>query len=238
MPSTMTLAQLRTASKQRADMVNSTFVEDSEWDSYINQSIYELYDLLVQKYGDDYYVADPFYVTTDGTNHLFDLPDDFYKVLCVSIQLQGSNNSDPNGWTVLKPFNIQEKDQYILPNIQTFYGVTNMRYRIRGNKLWLNPLPAGGQRVQVLYVPRFEELTSDDETFDGISGWTEYVIVDAAIKALEKEESDTMALENRKAGLKARIESAAENRDAGNPATVTDSRANDVGFPFGYGGWG
>jgi len=48
---------IRTAAKQRADLVASQFVTDPEWNSNINASLQELFDMLVQKFGNDYYVA-------------------------------------------------------------------------------------------------------------------------------------------------------------------------------------
>ena len=64
------------------------------------------------------------------------------------------------------------------------------------------------------------------------------MIVDAAIKALIKEESDTSALERDKAAITARIESAAENRDAAKPQRVADVQSSSWtdGGPYG-GGW-
>jgi hypothetical protein len=72
----------------------------------------------------------------------------------------------------------------------------------------------------VWYVPKLTTLSADGDTVDGISGWTEYIIVDACIKALAKQESDVTVFALQKAELIKRIENAAENRDAGNPATV------------------
>jgi hypothetical protein len=76
---------------------------------------------------------------------------------------------------------------------------------------------------------------------DGVSGWLEYVITDAAIKAMQKEESDVSVLMAQKAALVARIIAAAENRDAGNPATVADVQFTSGAWPynagFGGGGW-
>jgi len=233
----MTLLQLRTAAQQRADMVNSEFVSDSEWNSYINQSYYELYDLLVQKYGNDYYVADPHTFTTDGVNDSYALPSDFYKLLGVDLQLGISQDS----WVTLKPFNFAERNRYAVPNLQSFYGLTNMRYRLRGMlKLWLTPFPAGGQNLRLWYVPRLTELSDDTSEADGVSGWTEYIICDAAMKALQKEESDVSVLMAEKQALIARIEAAAENRDPGSPQTVADTQtASDMdGWPGGGGGWG
>jgi hypothetical protein len=64
----LTLLQIRDLCKQESDMVNSSFLSDAEWNSYINQSYYELYDLLVQKYGNDYFVQTPYTFITDGVS--------------------------------------------------------------------------------------------------------------------------------------------------------------------------
>lgn len=246
MSTTMTLLELRTAAKQRSDMVNSLFVSDAEWNSYINQSYFELYDLLVQKYGNDYYVAAPLKIPMDGTSLTYALPDGvlysgaapFYKLLGVDLLLAG-NASGNNGAVTLKQFNFAERNRYAVPNFQSFYGVTNLRFRLQGNNIWFTPVPQGGQTVQLWYVPRMTTLVNDTDTADGVSGWTEYIIVDAAIKAMQKEESDVTVLFAQKQALVARIEAAAENRNAGSPATVADSRGASEGTSdgSGFGGW-
>lgn len=60
--------------------------------------------------------------------------------------------------------------------------------------------------------------------FDGVSGWEEYAIVDAAIKALVKEESSATELAVAKAGLLTRITEEASARDIGSPPMVSDVR--------------
>jgi hypothetical protein len=215
----MTLLELRTAVRQRADMVNSTFVTDSELTSYVQQSAFELYDVLIQKYGDAYFVkAPPATVTTDGVNETFSLPGDFYKLLGVDLQTNGS----PSGWLTLRQFQMAERNRNWRPNAAAVVGFTSLRYRLHGSNLWLTPLPAAGQSLRVWYVPRLATFTGDTDTFDGISGWTEYVIVDAAIKCMIKEESDPSGFMAQKAGLLRRIEEAANNRDEGAPPTVSD----------------
>jgi hypothetical protein len=72
----------------------------------------------------------------------------------------------------------------------------------------------------------------DSTMIDGISGWEEYVIIDAAIKANIKNEEDTAPLERQKTLMKMRIESMAEGRDAGQAQHVSDARAVNG---FGYG---
>lgn len=239
-PTTMRLSDLRTATRQRADMVNSQFVTDDELNSYINQSYFELYDILVQKYGDDYFVTDPVSFTTNGSSQFYDLPNGtnfsgaqaFYKLLGVDLGLSNTQDS----FVTIRPFTFGERNRYAVPNFQSFYGVTNLRYRLKGNQLWLTPIPSQGQQMRIWYIPRLNQLVNDTDLADGISGWTEYIICDAAIKCLQKEESDVSVVAAQKMALIARIEAAAENRDAGNPARVVDVQEGDLWWPTGNGG--
>ena len=250
MSTTMTLSELRTAVRQRADMVNSQFVSDAELNSYINQSYFELYDLLIQKYGDNYYVAPPVVFSTDGQTMQYPLPDGvltfvngttresgyvapaFYKLLGVDLQLANQYQS----FVTIRPFMFSDRNRYAVPNFQSFYGVTNLRYRLNGNNIWLTQIPAAGQNIQIWYAPRLSTLTNDSDVCDGISGWTEYIICDGAIKCLQKEESDVSVLFAQKGALIQRIEAAGENRDAANPAVVSDGQWSDLWWPTGNGG--
>jgi hypothetical protein len=241
MATTMTLAQLMTAVRQRADMApsgyspslsaTSYFVTDPELISYINQSAFELYDILIQKFGDDYFVADPYAISIVAGTDKYALPSDFYKLLGVDAALSGGT------YIALKPFNFSERNRFSALR-PTTVGVQTLRYRLNGNKVWFTPMPTAGMSAQLWYVPRFTPLALLTDTLEGVSGWTEYVIVDAAIKCLQKEESDVQVLLLQKAALEKRIESAAENRDAGSPATVADTQAMDYdGFDMDGSSW-
>jgi len=321
----MTLPELRLATRQRADMVNSQFVSDQEFNSYINASYFELYDLLVQKYGNDYYMKE-YKFSLQGNVSRYDLPEDFFKLLGVDLEI----SSGPDGYVSLRPFSLAERNRYSTANVQTWIGVTNLRYRLSANKLWFTPSPQTGQQIRIWYVPRLRALVDpvtltvaqqpvsgdllvigsssinlhaqiaaapaltasniaaainalgidvtaeavgvtitltsnattpiglslyngttvgvdtrfqlsatsvqgDSITADGVSGWLEYVITDAAIKAGQKEESDTTTLQYQKQALIKRIEAAAENRDAGSPATIADVQWTNGTWPFGNG---
>lgn len=231
MATTVTLTQLITAVRQRSDMVNSQFVTDSELTDYINRSYAELYDLIVQKYGDNYYVQTPYSFTTDGTSFQYALPSDFYKLLGVDLGLSNTTDS----FVSVAKFEFGDRNRYAVPNFQSFYGVTNLRYRINGNNIWFTPTPSQGQTIRIWYVPKITYLVAGGDTLDGISGWEEYVIIDAAIKAMQKEESDCSVLIGQKMGIIQRIEAAAENRDAGKPPKVVDNQYNDFWWPTGSG---
>lgn len=205
-----TLAELRTAVRERADMVASQFVTDAELNRWINSSAAELYDLLVQKYGADYFVTLPAPSYVIETSGQVVLPSEFYKLLGVDLKAGGE-------WRAVQRFAFGERNRQ-----------TEIRYRLRGPTLWFAPAEsAAGQTVRVWYVPKPTEMTGDTMYVEGISGWEEYVVVDCAIKALAKEESDPSVFMAQKAALIQRIEAAAENRDAGLPARVADVTRRD-----------
>lgn len=225
----MSLGQLRLTAQQRADRVGSPFVTVPEWNTYINQSYFELYDMLVQAYGNEYFVAAPYQFTTDGSVG-YDLPSDFYKLLGVDLNVNSANNA----WVTITKFNFIDRNRYVYPqNNVNALGVPGLRYRMLGSQISFIPQPSSGQVLQLWYIPRMSQLLQDTDMCDGVSGWTEYIIVDAAIKALQKEESDVSVLMAQKQALIDRIQAAAENRDAGEPDTISDTRRNND--PFGYG---
>jgi hypothetical protein len=237
----MSLAQIRLLAQQKADRENSNFVTLPEWNAYINQSAFELYDLLTTTF-EDYYVASPYIFTSDGSTQLYDLPSDFYKLMGVDCGLALGNN----GWITLKKFNFIQRNRYIFPQISsTFLGVYNLQYRLVGNKIEFIPTPSSGQYLRVWYIPRMTQLLADTDILDGVSGWTEYVVVDAAIKALQKEESDTSVLMAQKMALLKRIEETAMNRDVGQPDTISNVRTwgerwgayGGPGFDGSFGGY-
>lgn len=234
--------------QQRADRVNSNFVTLTEWNSYINQSLFELYDLLITAYGEEYFAAPFLSFSTNGTDQFYALPNGsnyngapaFYKLLGVDLGL--NNSSAPNnGWVTVKKFNLIDRNDFFYPNTNSSqYGVFNMRYRLYGDKIEFIPTPSASQNMRLIYIPRMTMLLQDtDTTTSGVSGWIEYVITDAAIKALQKEESDVSVLMAQKAALLKRIEAASMNRDAGQPDTISDTR-NATGYWGGgnSGGWG
>ena len=254
----MSLSQIRLAAQQRADRVNSQFVTKAEWNQYINQAMFELYDLLITVY-EDYFVAQPIQFNTNGSSINYPLPNGqltfengldvtqsfvappFYKLMRVDLAVQNANN----GYVTMKKFNFVDGNDYVFPNsASTIYGVFNCRYRVLGNNIQFIPTPSANQGIRLWYMPRLTMLLQDtDTTAMGISGWIEYVIVRAAKYALDKEESDTTILTQEILFLKGRIEETADNRDAGQPDTISNTRGvtggfGNGGFPGGYGSIG
>lgn len=234
----MTLGQIRLAAQQRADRVNSNFVTKPEWTSYINQSLYELYDLLITVY-EDYFIAPPIQFVSDGVTYQYPLPNGvisfmnannpsqtvipqpFYKLLGCDLAL----NNAAGAFVTINKFNFIDRNRFVYPNTaSTIYGVFNLQYRVMGNNIQFIPTPSAGQAIRLWFIPRLTELLQDtDTTTSGISGWIEYVIVKAAFYALTKEESDTTSLVLQLGALQKRIEETASNRDAGIPDKISDT---------------
>lgn len=328
-PGIVTLGSLRVQAQERADQLNSTFLSPSEWNRNIMGSYKELYDHLISAYGTDYYATVPLYFATNGTSSFYPLPDGsttflsgvtglsvtppaFYKLLGVDLFLSGMTPVNSTGAAVtVRRFNFNERNRYAVPNFQSFYGITNIRMRLHGNNLWVTPIAAAGQYIQIWQVPRPADIQpevicnvtsgnaivscsdtsnlsngmqiqapgalsmfpagttlstivtntsfvasnvptssgattlirawADSTTIDGVSGWEEYIIVDAALKAMGKEESDVSLLAQQKMAMIKRLADMAENRDAGNPATVSDVQNYGNGLDYngngnGYGG--
>lgn len=228
-----TLGAVRLAAKQRADMITSDFVDTQEWNDYINHSYAELYDILVQIYADDYFMATPYIFQTDGRSPgFYPVPSDLYKLMGIDLGLgtQTPGDQGPNGWLTLKKFAFISRNRYVFGNTPiSFSGLLGLRYRLEGQNIEFIPQPAANQTVRLRYIPRPVTLLADSDILDGISGWDEYVIVDAAIKAMQKEESDVSVLMAQKMALLKRIEAAASNRDAGEPECASDVRGIDGG---------
>lgn len=160
----------------------------------------------------------------------------FYKMAGVDLAV---NTSTVNpAWVTLNKFNFIDRNKYVYPNsTSTIYGVYNQAYRIMGQQIDFIPVPAGNQTVRLWYAPRLPAMLKDsDLTTLGFSGWLRYPIVRAAKYALDKEEgADTSKLDSELLFLKTRIEQMSQNRDAGMPDTISETRRDGV---YGGTGWG
>ena len=254
-PSEMSLYELRLRSQQCADRVDSSFVSTSEWNFMIRMAAYELYDILITSYEDWFATAQAF-LPTNGTTFQYPIPDGvtnylggtfgvlsgapapaLYKLAGIDLNVNTSAIT-PSRVTLLK-FDFIKRNQYVYPNsTSTIYGVYNMRYRLMGNLLNIIPTPAGNQTLVLWYSPKLPQLLLDtDLTIIGVSGWLRYVVVRAAKYALDKEGgmADTSQMDAEILFLKQRIQEAAQNRDAGIPDTISETRIDPA---YGGTGWG
>ncbi len=264
-PGQISLGYLRYQARLRADQLKSNFVTVDEWNIMINQSKLELYDLLITKFGEDYFFAPPLIMTSsslqayalpDGTNYLqtngFPDPNGTpapacYKVYGMDLNSYGAALNNPQGWRSMSRFNWADRNKYNFllgaasNNVAGQY--CQFQYREMGTNVYILPINSG-QYFRLWYVPLDKDLLQDTDMLSfSYSGWYEYVVLDVAAKALAKQEFYDQAAElmSRKEAISLRIETTAANRDVGQPNTATNSRATlgDPNFGGGDGyGWG
>lgn len=211
----ISLLELRTQSRQMADMSDSTFVTNSELNNYINFAIAELHDLLVDTYGSDYFLSSVIGNTVANQTD-YALPEDFYKVRGVDIQINNSN------WSSVDNFNFNERNRSSDFGERALSGVINIRYRVMGGFLKFTPIPVENATYRLWYIPKATKLVADEDTFDDINQYSDFVIITAAMKMLHKEETDVTRLAEERNRIIKRIEVTASNRDAGKPETISD----------------
>jgi hypothetical protein len=216
--SLVTLADLRTQARNRSDMrVNGIFT-DADFNSAINAGIFELYDLQVKCWGDNYFLTSSIVPLTQSRT-LYSLPASntgsagIYKL--VGIDLQSTTGGS---WRSLHSYEFQDRNKFS----STSAGGSSMRYCLYGSGINLLPAPTSGQQIQIWYVPQPAKLENDTDTFDFTSGWDRYPVLFACIQALAAEESDTTVFERQLMQMRERIEDMAPKRDIGEPHSVVD----------------
>lgn len=249
MPGQINLGYLRYQAQLRADKLNSQYLTLDEWNFNINQLAYELYDLLISKYGEDYFMSPPLLMNLNGSLS-YTIPDGIlysgapalYKLTGVDVNIAGGLTSENAGWVPAPRANWQDRDRWtVWPGqpiaVNNTYTVS---YRVMGNQLFIFPQNLG-QQLRLWYIPMMTQMLLDTDMLSfSISGWSEYVIIKAAMLSMSKEESSEKyaLLEKQLAMQLERIEVASSNRDVGEPNAVSNYRQvkNDPSFGFGWGG--
>lgn len=220
----VTLGYLKEQVRARADQQHSQFVKDAELVDFINGSASALYDMLVQV-AEDYFVTSTTFPIIPGTNE-YTLPSNFYIVLGVDYLV----NSKP---VPMSRFNFRDRHLYNYLDARPEI----VRYGIWGQQLVFKPQAPKSATVVLWYVPTITKLVNDSDVLDGVNGWEEFIILDSAIKAMIKEESDPSALIAQLQMVKDRIATMSKDRDQGEPQKTTDiigSRYDQYRF-FDYG---
>lgn len=197
----VTVGNVIARARKRADMVHTRFIQPEDALEMLNECYGELYDLLVASF-QNYFVADPQFIQLVPGTVAYDLPDDFYKTIALEL-VEGDGT-----FSNIFVYNELEKNSTIRtdPN-----SIPNMQVRHR-------------------YIPAPQYFTSVDDEIDGIAGWDALLVYDLAIMFLQTEESDTTALERRRASIAARIQAMAQNRDVTQPGSITDTSVFDDGL--------
>lgn len=220
-----TLAELRIRARRRANMETAgsdQFVTDVELDAYLNDGLGELYDLLLQSWGDEYFVSTTTLALTSGTAS-YALPADFYKLLTVIIDDGQYYHPAPR----YRWHDLARLEQ--LTGSQGGTSVFHLQYGLNSHvqgQITFKPTPQASYTATLHYIPKYTALTTVSGTATDINRWDEYAVIRAAIQMLRKEESLEHAamLETELARMERRIKALAGSRDAGRAHRIEDTR--------------
>lgn len=213
---TIKLGELRDRCRQRANMVNSDFIQNPEWAAMIDSALAELMELIT-KCSPDFWESEET-ITCDGEEHTFAIASDHYKTLAVE---------DVDGECDLPELQFKERHRAL-----DGYGYRLINYAIRFYHA-TNTVPPSGKQFRHIYIPVPPKMTgetiTDDTDIDFIAGYEELVICMVAAEALRKEDpaqAGLRVLEGRIAELRARVESNADDRSP--PVYIADTRDDSV----------
>lgn len=208
-----TLAQLREQTRLRYGIANQNYISDAELNLYLNYSLAELYELIVESNEDWKVIRLPFTIT-NTTDDGYVLPENFWKILRVDRQVDSQN------YYILNRVNIKDENLYspstiaFNPNVSGYIDEVN-----KDGYTVLRILPPSQKpgNYRILYYPQFEDYTDNDTIVMGPPGqkWIEYAILDVMIKLCGKDGTDPSLYVTQKAAVITRIKSAAAARDIG-----------------------
>lgn len=213
---TVTLDKLRTRARERADMVGSSFVADAATglDAWINEAHQRLHGMLVDALGEEYISSTSAFTTSSSSD--YPLPSGFYKLFGVDLEYHGIMRS-------LTRYERPERNVF-----REMRPEALPRYAIVGSNLRLYPVPAAGLTGSILYAPEATVLVGGSDSVTYPNGWEKFIVIDAAIQALLKEESSVTALVAERERIEREIRDAKEARDMATPKRVVDVTLTDL----------
>jgi hypothetical protein len=207
------LSVLRDRAKSRSDMVNASFVSDTEWNVFINNAGAELFEMIVQ--GDQNALQKTFDITAIPNTQIYSLPTDFAKLTAV-YWMDADKPTYPLRRASMHEFGYQQGVEIVFVTGRPY------AYNILSQQIWLFPLPNISGKVRVIYYPDYTALVADGDSFSWPVQISWIIDVTAAIAALTKEESDTQQLQLRKMELVAAIKKSVATKDSFQAITVRD----------------
>lgn len=221
---TRTAAQLVSDVRNRADHIVGTFRSDATLRRYLSESCRSLVSQLVDDYEELYWCSEAT-VTTTVDEKTSTFPTDAWKAVMLRTTI--GNRRDK-----ITKATIDDIDS----EGQSLGGWSTgrwPRYRLIGRRIYWAPIPRAEHVVTVFYVPTtiffnaggtpISELSADTDYFDGVFGWEQVVVLDAAIKFLHDERKDASHLEQEWADRFAEVVTSAKSQHGTEPVKVRDT---------------
>ena len=216
-----TVVELIERTRSRANMESTQFVTDAEIVSWLNNAHFSLYDMIVNAH-EGYFASTHSFDFVSGTDEYI-LPDNFYKALGVDMKI------DNDRVISLKRFQFNERNKYRTTIYAPSVPASIYLYSIQDDHVKFIPVPREARTCTLWFVPVASELVVANPTANQtdkldirMAMWGDYLVLSAAIQCLNKEESNSNALQEEQAKIERRIIDSCANRDEGQAPCVTD----------------
>lgn len=226
--SPVTRSTLVTRGRQRADYLNSTFIDSTVNEDYnlVDTSLAKMHNILASLY-EDYFSA--LYQTVILANiDTYGLPSD-----CMKLRQVFYVDSSGYRWPLSR---LNVSDLMTLPNTTT-YSAPIFGYAYLGANIVITPKPtsAPGGQLLFFYVPQYKPPVSDNEPIEYAMafGWDEWVVNDVAYQIRLKANEPAEEIFREREKLEAQIREQARHRNAGDPPRVRDTGYGSNGTFYG-----
>jgi hypothetical protein len=231
-PGAVTLNDLRTRVRERADMPVSGFITNTRLsiDAWINEGVQKLWELLIKAYGQAFVEKSATFTTVAGSTDVA-LPSDFFILYGVDLAIG-------NVFFSLMQFNHTERNLYRNMLALAPAWRQRPRYRLSGmgttGILKLLPAPDGAYTGTLWYAPAATLLVNGTDALLVPNGWERFVVLYAAMQCLMKEESSTREYRIELDKMEAELSEIAARRNADLPHSVVDSETVENDSPLNY----
>src|SRR6185312_1111838 len=200
MARTVTLQTLTARVKQRANVEvasNAAIFSSSEITDNINEGIAEMHRAVISVPGQPYYFESVSFATSPSVDTYAIGPSqavnvsDFLEAKGFDVQFGQNiiNTAKPFMWTERNRFKLLYSGWiYTQPVFYRMLGKGSAQASAALDSVKFIPVPSGAFSVTMWYTPTPTVLTNPSDTFDGINGYEEIVVLSAAIKLLLKQE--------------------------------------------------
>ena len=230
MASLVSLQTLQTRVLQRANLEGAfALISTTELNDMINASLARWYDIVrLTTFGGQMYRSQQS-ITILNNQSLYALATDFLALLSVDIFPAGLG---ANQAFMAQPY--QEEQHNMFRNVGVWAVGYPLLYQLQGTSINFIPTPLASTAVQVNYVPVAPVLVNITDTFDSVNAWDEWIVLDAAMKALTKDgQTDIVSLlRAERAEWEAAIRAAVPSRDQ-----TGVERVHEVEGWYGSGAW-
>lgn len=212
MSRTRTLANLRADVRWISDTEGLTLRHtDANVNRAINQAV-QAFRLMLADHGSSFYLREASFATVAGTDTV-----DLSLVASGNVvQVYGIDVSVDGEWRELFEFSFAERNRYQDSwsgdnrGTPTYYqilniGTVNAPTGASAGDLRLMPTPDAVYTMRVFYLPVLADMSADGDFFNGLAGWEDWVVYEAALRLCERDAGGGDNLEGIRAGL-ARVE--------------------------------